>query len=613
MKTAVFQILIMLFTINIFAQNYQYDVKFFCLNIEVNPAIDSIKGKATTYFKAKKENLNTITFDFEDNMTVDSIIFRQQKVNYIHQNDFLDITLPVELELDYLDSISVYYQGNPESSGFGSFVTSTHNSNPIMWTLSEPYGAKAWMPCKQTLNDKTDSLDLIVTVPIGNRVAANGLLFKIDTLEQQITFHWKHRYPITAYLIAFAVTNYAEYYDYVNIGDSLTIPILNYVYPESLTTAQSSTPDITDVFQFYCDTFMLYPFWEEKYGQAQFNWGGGMEHQTMTFVGGFYHSLMAHELAHQWFGDYITLGSWQDIWLNEGFAVYLEGMTAELGLAPYNWDEWKASNIASVTSLPDGSVFCSDTTSVSRIFNYRLTYMKGGMILHLLRWIIGDRAFFDAIRNYLNDPKLAYGYAKVDDLKNHFEQECGCDLTYFFDDWYYGEGFPLYSVYWSQNEQKKVSLTIFQSQSTSKADFFVLPIAIKLIGQNKDSIIVVNNTYSGQKFEFDLNFTAENLIFDPDKWIITQNTTISKILTKDTNELFLLPNPVDDILTVKMPYQLYLKNYSVYDSNGSQVLFEKIMKNQELFKINVSDLQKGTYLLYILTSSGTYSDKFVKN
>ena len=141
---------------------------------------------------------------------------------------------------------------------------------------------------------------------------------------------WQHRYPIATYLVAIAVTNYSMYTQYAPlVGRSKPLPVVNYVFPQFRTDAERETRDVLPMIRLFDSLFVPYPFEKEKYGHAQFTWGGGMEHQTMSFMVNFSYDLMAHELAHQWFGDMVTCGTWQDLWLNEGFATYLTVMTTE--------------------------------------------------------------------------------------------------------------------------------------------------------------------------------------------------------------------------------------------------------------------------------------------
>jgi len=179
----------------------------------------------------------------------------------------------------------------------------------------------------------------------------------------------------------------------------------------------------------YTTLFEEYPFANEKYGHAQFGWGGGMEHTTVSFMGSFGRNLIAHELAHQWFGNKITCGSWKDIWLNEGFATYLSGLTIENLDGNSAFITWKQQRINSITSQPNGAVYLtdSDTTSVNRIFNGRLSYDKGSMVLHMLRKKLGDADFFQGLKNYLADANHAYGYAKTEDFIAIMETTSGQD------------------------------------------------------------------------------------------------------------------------------------------------------------------------------------------
>ncbi|NJO89138.1 MAG: M1 family metallopeptidase [Chloroflexia bacterium] len=315
--------------------------------------------------------------------------------------------------------------------------------------------------------DKADSIDLVIIHPTTYKAAGNGKLISENVINGKMHTHWKHRHPITAYLVAFAVTNYSTYSDYVPMDDGDPIEILNYVYPEDLSYAKVNTPATIEIMQLYNRLFITYPYRDEKYGHAQFGWGGGMEHQTMSFMVNFGFGLIAHELAHQWFGDYITCNSWKNIWLNEGFATYCESLTHEFGLSGENWANWKRNEINYITEEPGGSLFVNDTTSENAIFSGRLSYAKGGMVLHMLRGEVGDTAFFRGIRNYLQDEKLANAFASTENLQAHMEGESGKDLDYFFKDWVYGQGYPSYSFYWGQDENGIGTIKITQTQSHS--------------------------------------------------------------------------------------------------------------------------------------------------
>lgn len=595
------------------SQNFDYDIKHHRLELQVDPAVNYITGAISTHFLTTTNNTGEISFNLSATMTVDSVKKGNTTYSFQHTGDTLTVKLPVSLPVNTGDTITVYYQGSPEKTGFDSFVSTTHQDTAVMWTLSEPLGAKNWWPCKQIRTDKIDSIDLIITTPKQYKVAANGLRIS-ETVNPQgfkIT-HWKHKYPIAAYLIAFAVTNYEEYTENFIINDSITIPIQNFVYPENLDEARTRTAKLASTFKFFCDKFMLYPFKDEKYGHAQFGWGGGMEHQTMTFVGGFNFTLLAHELAHQWFGNYITCGSWHEIWLNEGFAVYLEGLTAEQGLSPVNWETWKANTIMTATSKPNGSVYVDDTTSVSRIFDHVLTYKKGGAILHQLRWFVGDTAFFSGTRNYLQDPKLAYNFASVKDYKSHIEDACKCDLTEYFNDWYYGEGYPTYKIKWRQNADFQVVIDIEQKQTSPTVDFFEMKLPIKLVGVKKDSTIVVNNTKNGQTFTINPDYKIYDLIFDPDKQIITRQTNVQKLSMLNLyNGIKISPNPAKNILNLQFEDFMFVKEYSIYTISGKKLFTEKIHETIRESHVDITNYQSGVYVLKIYIKEQIITKKFI--
>jgi len=577
-----------------------YDLKYHRMNWNIDPDTLLINGEVTSYFVTTKPSVSQISFDFSLVMNVDSVKYHSSNITFTHNaNDVLTINLPVSLSLSQLDSVSIYYHGNPpQGTGFGSFIKSTHNSTPIIWTLSEPFGAREWWPCKNDLSDKIDSIDVYVTTPSQYKCASNGMLISEITQGAVKTVHWKHRYPIATYLIAIAVTNYQTFSLYAKNGSD-SVQILNYVFPENLSDAQNGIPTAAQSMELYESLFTPYPFAKERYGHAQFGWGGGMEHQTMTFVNSFSQELLAHELAHQWIGDMITCGNWHDIWLNEGFATYWQGLTYQKLYSVY-WHGWLQNQIAKITSQPNGSVYCYDTTSVGYIFNSRLTYSKGAMVLHMLRWIIGDTAFFKGMRNYLTNTALTYNYACSDDFINEMEAASGKDLTKFFNEWLYMQGYPKYSISGNlSSTSNEVQITINQSQSDPSVSFFEMPVPLKFKDATHDTIIVFDNTYSGQQFTMNPGFRPDSILFDPDLWIVSANDTVMLGVHEynPSDKFSVYPNPVNDILYLDFTGH-QIQSAEIYDIKGTLVnSTNPELSVQGKLKINMSGLSNGIYFL----------------
>ncbi len=595
-----------------------YDLIYQRLELNVNPAQPFISGKITSHFRAK-ENMNTITFELVDNMTVSQVTQRGTPLTFSqNNNDEVVITLPQMQNQNVLDSLSISYSGNPISSGFGSFEVDTHNGDPVLWTLSEPFGAKAWWPCKQDLIDKIDMIDIFITTPRFNPsneeyvAVANGLEMGQTINGNNKTTHFRHQYPIPAYLVAIAVTNYTVYSHTVdNNGDPFEI--VNYIYPEDLSYAQQRTPVTVDIMNLYANLFEPYPYASEKYGHAQFGWGGGMEHTTVSFMGGLSRGLIAHELGHQWFGDKVTCSSWQDIWLNEGFATYLAGMVIENFDGPSDFRNWKQDQISSITQENGGSVFvpAQDTTSVNRIFSSRLSYNKGSMVLHMLRKKLGDAVFFQGLKDYLADPALAYGYAKTADLVRNMENASGENLSEFFQDWIYGEGFPRFTINWNQaNGPATINLRISQTQSHPSVSFFEVPVPIRLIGTQGETLdLVANLTTNNQTFQPPVGFTVQSVQFDPEKDIISKNNSV--VLDSEAYQLdqqiSLFPNPAGARITIRKPAALQISEIKIFNVWG-QLLY----KNGYSEHIDVSNYGSGLLFVQIETENGSINKTIIK-
>jgi aminopeptidase N len=566
-----------------------------------------------------KEELSELVFDLNNNggkMMVDSVMYHGGRIACEHQDDLVRIPLAGALPLGEMDSVTIIYNGNPNASGLGAFVRKTHSGTPIVWTLSAPYGAADWFPCKNDVTDKVDSIDIFIKAPKGNLAASNGRLVSIEAVDEAWNVHhWHHGYPMATYLICLAVTNYEAYSDWYVRNESERVEILNYVYPESLSSAQQKTPDAAVSMGFFERVFGVYPFSDEKYGHAQFGWGGGMEHQTMSFMNSFGYDLVAHELSHQWFGNMITCGSWHDIWLNEGFATYATALYEE-EFYPAAWKSWKSSTIAHVTSNTKGSVYCVDTANTDKLYNERLVYNKGGLVLHTLRWVIGDEAFFQTMWNYTHDPALRYGSAITSDFIAHAEAASGKDLSEFFDVWVYKEGYPSYTFDVEQSDPQHATLLLWQQPSHESVACFKMPVPILFSGAERDTLIVFDNNALEQNFAFSPGFIIQSVTFDPDRWLICKQESLFvgvEELRVTRDELRVLPNPTSGMLWIDCTDALPCVCTEIYDVTGKTVMFITSPLSGGLGGADISHLPSGVYFLRIETEKGAVIRKVVKN
>lgn len=605
------------FKVNPNTQNY--DLTYGKLEFTVDPAIYNVLGKVTFTFKALAD-MNTVTFDLTNQLSVSSVKKGTSNLSFIQNaNNELVITLPSILTAGNSETIEINYNGAP-ASGQQAFTVSTHGSPsvPVLYTLSEPYGARDWWPCKQDLNDKIDSVDIYITAPAQYLSASNGVEMSRNVIGQSATTFFKHNYPIPAYLIAIAVTNYKKK-NTGTAGLTTTFPIVDYIYPESDTPANTVNLGRTSpIINFYESKIGPYPYNTEKYGHTQWGWSGGMEHATNSFMINYSRGLLSHELAHQWFGDKITCGTWKDIWLNEGITEYMSGCVVENFDGATSFVNWKTTKINSITSYSgsDSNLYLTDAqlTNVNRIFSSQITYNKGSMVTHMLRYIMGDANFFLALKNYLNDPLLAYKYATTSQFQAHLEIVYGNSLQEFFNDWVYGKGFPKYTITASNSATakgvNKVLIEVNQTQSDASVSFFELPLPVKITltdgsVQNEQ----LNNTFDGQVFEITTPLQATSVSFNDNKDLIVSSQSSVALDTIDfelSRVTLLYPNPSNDKITIQLPSSVVLKKVNFINALGQKVLYV-----DEDF-VDVSNLAVGIYQVTIETSEGIAHKKFIK-
>jgi aminopeptidase N len=576
-----------------------YDLQYQRMDVSINPSIAQISGSVTSHFKPSQA-MSSIYFDLTNQLTVSQVTFHGQPLVFQQlATKEVKIDFTSSLPANVLDSLTIQYSGTPPTNN-NAFFTNTQGGAAVLSTLNEPYGAQDWFPTKQSLNDKIDRFDIKVTTPSQYSVASNGRLMSETTLGsgQKLTF-WRTQYPTAAYLVALSITNFVKLNDTMGTPP---FPFVNYIYPGTSTNATSManiewTKTVMNTFETF---FGSYPFRNEKYGHMEFTAGGGMEHQTMTSMGAWSKQLIAHELAHQWFGDKVTCGAWNDIWLNEGFATFGEHVANEkLLLTNAQFLSYLLGQKNDITSQTGGSVYVADANlgSVGTIFDGRLTYAKGGYVVRMIKWILGETVFYQALKDYHARPNLAYSYVKTSDLNASLLQSTGKNFTEFFNDWIFGQGYPTYDIRWKQTGNS-ITFKAAQTQSHSSVSFFEMPLPIKVNGTGGQvAYFALNNTSNNQYFTETVAFPVASVEFNYEYQILEKNSTVTLDNNLSTSEIKLAefaiyPNPAKDELFVSgLKKQT---DYRIYTADGRLV-----KKGNTEKKIDISSLAKGVYLITI--------------
>jgi aminopeptidase N len=460
--------------------------------------------------------LDKISLHLANNMNVSGVTQGNTPLTFLHQNDMLDIYPLQPLILDEELTVTISYAGFPQVGLNFSY----HGEDPIIWSLDEPIGAREWFPCYDVPSDKA-TVKMHITVPDSMVVASNGDLLAVTTNPDTTkTYTWEEVYPISTYLISIAASNYATFSDLYVSGDE-TMEVLYYAYPEHLVLAQEDFSVTVPMLEFYADVFGEYPFFEEKYGMAVIPGGTSMEHQTCTslaerLITGThrYDSIVAHELAHQWWGDLVTLTDWADIWLNEGFATYSdalwfehlygsEGLESRMARFKDIYFTYHEGPDHSIYDPPSGHLFCE------------IIYEKAAWVVHMLRVVVGEDNFWKILKDYAQE--FAFSNASTEDFRAVCERISGQDLDWFFDQWIYGAGYPVFRFGWGSSAQNRVRVVISQVQE----DFplFRVPIELAFVfpsGTVKKIVWVEDKT---SIFQFDFSESPSQVIFDPDSWI----------------------------------------------------------------------------------------------
>lgn len=534
----------------IVAQQNLYDARNYDINLSFDIPNKTITGTCYMTYASLNDTLSTIYVNLYNNMSVSSVQFVNimklgmtyqditkipdyADVPYTQTKDHIVITLDknnIAMNGD-LCILKINYSGKPDKKGFDSFSFKTLYDNMYIYTLSEPNWGPVWWPSKDFPDDKALT-NMHLKVPTGMKGVSNGLL--ADTVQNgdgTTTFNWKSSYPIATYLVSIVVGKFSYWEDtYTSLDGNKQMPVVFYAFPRDSAKAYKDWKPTVDQIKYYSETFGEYPFIDEKYGLAQFGWtSGAMEHQTITSYGyllvtgdNSYDYIAAHELSHHWFGDAVTLKDWRNIWLNEGFASYCEALWAEHLEGKNAYLKYMKSfdygYFAGTVYAPSG--FIENPTI------YATIYQKGAWVLHMLRGVIGDEAFFKAVRAYYD--RYKYKNAETADLQAVFEEFYGSSLEWFFDQWVYkGTGRPKYEYSWKFEDfqgQKgtgkySVRLQLKQVQKDD-IDVYKMPVKITVVTEGGEKEFSVFNDTRDQSFLLTVDSKPKEVVVDREGWIL---------------------------------------------------------------------------------------------
>ncbi|HOD66135.1 MAG TPA: M1 family aminopeptidase [candidate division Zixibacteria bacterium] len=587
-----------------------YDVTFYDVKLRINDTTEIVWGRVTFVATAAEGNVGSVEVDLFLNMTIDSIVGSSGQLAFTRLGNVVTIDLDGTYRVGEQFAFDFWYHGHPtESAGFGAFTFGTYGAYTAISTLSEPYFARTWWPCKDRMDDKADSFNIAIEVDTSLYAASNGTLDSMVAHGGNThTYYYRVRYPMATYLFMLAISEFQVWYDqWVYNGGADTMPLEYAVYPSWYTASLSSFAVTPGALTIFSDVFGPYPFATEKYGHAHFTWGGAMEHQTMTSLTANSFSMsttvIVHEMAHQWWGDLITCKSWRDIWLNEGWASYAEALYYE---ALGGWTAY-INHMIGMYFTAGGTVYCQDTSSTDAIFTSRV-YDKGAWVLHSLRGVLGDSLFFAGVHAYYNSP-YQFKAATTEDFKNVFEAATGVELDWFFNEWVYGTYYPNFWWYWMSEPAAgggwDVYLRVRQVQTTEPR-VFTMPIKFTFTGVSDTVTVWADEKIERTKIHLPANPSALSL--DPMNWMIKSQQRLAW-------DMFVI-TPSDGLDTVRQ-YSAYTDTIELRGGSGWQTWSVTAgslptglsLSNEGVISGTTSDTGRFAFTVFVDDNSYSYTDQ----
>ena len=599
---------------NCFSQSV--DITYYAFDIDI-PDSGTILQARVQFHAINPTYKTKIPFLLSRQLKVTSVSSHEKELPYQHSDDTLWInvgSLNAE-QILYLNLQTVYNGPANNPSGRGGVQYKTNQFGEyVTFSFTEPFSAFYWFPTQQDLTDKIDSVLFRGTCSSEYRIGSNGQLIAVDSIDKKhVRYSWKTNYPTAYYLVSFSKAKYHEYnFQVSTISEgSDSVPIINYIYTDSTHRDEwkLQLQKMQALFRIYESYFGPYPFANEKYGHCMAPIGGGMEHQTMTTLASLGFELVAHEFAHQWFGNYVTCATWRDIWINEAFATYSEYLALEaLGLneRALAW----LNEVHQSGQEAKGTIYLTEDESKdeSIIFDYLLTYQKGAAIIHMLRHeLTTDSTFKDLLKGFLQ--ANAYSVAGIDNFRQYLNAITATNYDWFFDQWIYSDGYPLIDITWEQkNEFLKIKIA--QQPAGEALTIFNLKIELKIRYADRDTLVSFRLDSPEKNFTIPINGRVRQVIFDPNHWLLARLNSIHKLEDAHVGKFLVYPNPTNDELNIEATEENIIFTAFLFDSAG-KFIWQSQTSQGNLTKSMVQ-VPKGAYFLRIDAMNQLYGQRVVK-
>lgn len=521
------------------------DVLSYDLELTLDPAagptagVVTLDGRVAIGVRALRAGVDTLVLDLVPQLVCDLVARDGVPLDFARVGEELRIAVPGGLSTGAPDTVTVRWRGRPPRHGNlyagllyrrddGGTPADPGDDTPFMFSISQPWTAHAWWPCKDHPADKA-LVSLAATVPADLQVVGNGRLESVtDVPPGRRRYAWRERYPLPTYLVSVAASRYETWREVCRPPGAAAVDLEYHALARDRAAGETLMGRTCAMMGFLTGLLGDYPFGGEKYAQVEVVWGGAMEHATATSIGQFmftgdrrFEPVVLHELAHQWFGDSLTPADWPDIWLNEGFATYAEALWLERSEGPAALQEF----LRLIGPGRHPALFAGEGTLSlpSPVLPNTLVYDKGAWVLHLLRGVIGDEDFFACLRAYANDPALVHGSVSTPRLIDHAERAAGRDLGAFFRGWLDTDAVPVLSLETlpgppsrAPGGQARVRLRQLQEQA------LVVPVPLLLHTGGGAVAVTAVLERTRQDFRWETAAPVDSVTVDPDRAVLAR-------------------------------------------------------------------------------------------